>query len=319
MSGVSKIASDDPVWANFTALNYYFETQPLPHFGSWYFHQLPEWMLRAGTGFTFFTELLIPFFIFLPRPFRLFAAAITLFMQGLIIATSNHNFVNLLTILLCLFLLDDKIISRVLPKKINYANSLKLYSNNWKIKNTLTSISAVLIIVTSLSLFYTMLTANRVKPWLANSAQLVRSYGLGHIYHIFPTMQTERHELIVQGSYDNQHWKSYTFRYKPGDLSKRPAFIIPHQPRLDWMIWFVPPKFNDQLHWFKLFLRRLAQGSPDVLGLLGDNPFKDKPPEYLRVMVYRYHFTNWQERKESGNWWKRELLGEFPFVKPRRP
>ena len=33
-----------------TALNYYFETQPLPHAGAWYAHQLPDWLLRAGVG-----------------------------------------------------------------------------------------------------------------------------------------------------------------------------------------------------------------------------------------------------------------------------
>ncbi len=326
MSGVSKIVSEDPSWANFTALNYYFETQPLPHFGSWYFHQLPEWLLRAGTGFTFFTELIVPFFIFLPRPFRLFAAAVTLFMQLLIIASSNHNFVNLLTILLCLFLLDDKIVQRIIPKKskisllsISSKQATKQTKSKHTVLNFLSVITAVLILSASLSLFYSMVTNNRVTPLLAKTSQLVRSYGLGHIFHIFPTMQVERHELIVQGSYDRQNWKTYTFRYKPGDISKPTPFIVPHQPRLDWMIWFVPPKFNNQMYWFKLFLRRLAKGSPEVLDLLKENPFKDKPPTYLRVLVYRYHFTNPQERKQSGNWWKRELLGEFPYVPPRRP
>ena len=84
--------------------------------GSWYAHQLPEWMLRAGTGFTLFVELLVPFFIFLPRPFRLFAALATITIQVLIILTSNHNWINLLTIALCLFLLDDRAIQWMVPK-----------------------------------------------------------------------------------------------------------------------------------------------------------------------------------------------------------
>ena len=315
MSGVSKLASEDASWSNFTALNYYFETQPLPHVGSWYFHQLPEWMLRTGTGFTFFTELIIPFFIFLPRRFRLIAAGVTLFMQLLIIATSNHNFVNLLTIILCIFLLDDKIVGRFIPKKSSLA---KIKPNNWR--NTFfTAITAVLIISASLPLFYSMVSGNKVTPWLAKSGMLVRSYGLGHIYHIFPTMQVERHELQVEGSYDGVNWQAYTFRYKLGDLSARPKFIVPHQPRLDWMIWFVPPKSSSQMQWFTLFMRRLAEGSPQVLALLKDNPFKNKPPKHLRVLVYRYHFTNGEERKQTGNWWKKEYLGEFPYVAPRRP
>lgn len=313
MSGVSKLASGDPSWANFKALNYYFETQPLPHIGSWYFHQLPDWLLRFGTGFTFFSELIVPFFIFLPRPFRLFAAAITLLMQVLIIATSNHNFVNLLTILLCLFLLDDKILKPLMPQnwKINW-------QDDWLRKWPLV-ISTVLILGASSTLFYSMVSNQRLSGSIAKAGMLIRAYGIGHIYHIFPTMQTERHELQVEGSYDGQHWKAYEFRYKPGDPAKKPAFIIPHQPRLDWQIWFVPPQFSSQMYWFKRFMRRLAQGSPDVLALLKNNPFKNRPPNYLRVMVYRYKFTNFAERKETGNWWKRELLGEFPYVAPRRP
>ncbi len=313
MSGVSKLAMDDPSWANFKALNYYFETQPLPHIGSWYFHQLPEWILRTGTGFTFFTELIIPFFIFLPRKFRLIAASVTIFMQLLIITTSNHNFINLLTILLCLFLLDDKVIGLLLPKKSFQINK------PGHIKAWLVPITAILIFVASLPLFYSMVTQNKVTPWLAKTGMLIRSYGLGHIYHVFPTMQVERHELQVEGSYDGIKWQAYTFRYKPGNLDTKPSFIIPHQPRLDWMIWFVPSKFNNQIHWFKLFMRRLSQGSPDVLALLKDNPFEGKPPRYLRVLVYKYNFTNQDERNQTGNWWKREYLGVFPYVAPRRP
>lgn len=313
MSGISKIVSEDPSWSGFKALNYYFETQPLPHTGSWYFHQLPEWVLRTGTGFTFFTELLIPFFIFLPRPFRLTAAGVTIFMQLLIIASSNHNFINLLTIALCLFLLDDKFFGRFLPSK-----SIPAIKTN-ALKSVLTSITAILILTSSLTLFYSMLTRTNVTPVLAKTSHIIRSYGLGHIYHVFPTMQVERHELEIEGSYDRVNWQAYKFRYKPGELSRRPPFNIPHQPRLDWMIWFVPPKHHSQMHWFNLFMRRLAEGSPDVLALLRENPFEGKPPPHLRVLVYRYHFTDWKERKETGNWWKREYLGEFPHVAPRRP
>lgn len=313
MSGVSKLVSDDPSWSGLKALNYYFETQPLPHAGSWYFHQLPDVVLRAGTGFTFFTELIIPFFIFLPRRFRLIAAGVTVFMQLLIIASSNHNFINLLTILLCLFLLDDKIVQRFLPQK-----TLPGIQSGW-ISSTLISVTAVSILTASLTLFYSMVSNNKVTPWLATTGLFIRSYGLGHIYHVFPTMQVERHELQVEGSYDRVNWKAYAFKYKPGDQAERPQFIIPHQPRLDWMIWFVPPKFDNQIHWFKLFLRRLATGSPEVLALLKENPFAGKPPTYLRVLVYRYRFTDWKERLTTGNWWKREYLGEFPYIEPRRP
>lgn len=312
MSGLSKLGTGDPSWSGLTALKHYFETQPLPHFGAWYFHHLPDWLLRFGAGFTFFTELVVPFFIFLPRPFRLAAAAITLFIQLLIIASSNHNFINLLTILLCLFLLDDKITARFTPKSIQPSKPTRL-------KGVILAGFGILIITSSLSLFYSMSTSRALPSWLNTMTVYTRTYGIGHIYHVFPTMQVERQELQIEGSHDGVNWQPYVFRYKPQDMSKMPQFIIPHQPRLDWMIWFVPPQRPSQKYWFEQFMNRLWEGSPEVLALLDYNPFKNQRPRYLRVMAYRYRFTTPKERKASGNWWVRELLGEFPHVPPRRP
>ncbi len=315
MSGVSKLVSDDPSWANFTALKYYFETQPLPHAGAWYFHQLPECMLQAGVAFVFFTELIVPFFIFLPRKFRLFAATTTIVMQLLIIASSNHNWINLLTIILCLFLLDDRIVGKILPARI----TRRINTQITKSASPLLAVVAVIIISTSLVVFYQMalhkpLADNILKPTI-----LVRSWGIGHVFHIFPTMQTQRQEFQIEGSYDGRTWKAYQFKYKPGPLQRRPEFIIPHQPRLDWMIWFVPPQVPQLMNWFDRFLYKLQQDSPEVLALLEYNPFENKPPRYIRVQVFQYKFTTPQEKQQSGNWWKYRYRGLFPYVQPRRP
>ena len=317
MSGVSKLASEDPSWANLTTLNYYFETQPLPHIGSWYFHQLPEPILQSGVIFVFFTELVVPFFIFMPRKFRLFAAATTLFMQLLIIATSNHNWINLLTIVLCLFLLDDSIVKKIIPARL--LPDEERITQRHRINTYVLPVMAMLIVAcSSLVFLYRFAGINLPEP-VARATVVIRSWGIGHIFHIFPTMQTERHELQVEGSYDGKEWKAYSFRYKPGALDSRPAFIIPHQPRLDWMMWFVPPQPPEMAAWFEQFLVRLQQGSPPVLELLADNPFPDRPPRFLRVLVFRYHFTAAEERAKSGNWWNYEYLGLFPYVQPRAP
>jgi uncharacterized membrane protein YphA (DoxX/SURF4 family) len=322
MSGVSKLVSDDPSWANLTTLNYYFETQPLPHVGAWYFHQLPEWMLQGGVLLVFFSELVVPFFIFLPRKFRLFAAAVTIIMQLIIIATSNHNWINLLTIVLCLFLLDDNILQKILPRwlqsLIPLHKHVKAQSTNHK-QNYALAVFALLILLSSVTAFSTMVSNVKMPEILAKTTFLVRSWGIGHIFHVFPTMQTERHELQIEGSYDGKQWQSYVFKYKPGALDKKPAFIVPHQPRLDWMIWFVPPRPPEMLYWFDGFLSRLHQGSAEVIDLLEYNPFAGKPPRYLRVQVFQYRFTSMEERSQTGQWWKREYLGQFPYVRPRIP
>jgi len=258
MSGFSKLASNDPAWANLSTLNYYFETQPLPHAGAWYFHQLPEWLLQAGVVFTFFTELIVPFFIFLPRKFRISAAAITIIMQLLIIASSNHNWINILTIVLCLFLLDDRLIRRVLPEAL-LPSAIKQPASNHKSIYVL-PVFAVLIITSSITVFLRYIPEIKAPAVLTQTAIVVRSWGIGHDFHVFPTMQTERHELQIEGSYDGKEWKTYQFKYKPGPLDQRPPFNIPHQPRLDWMIWFVPPQFPEFMYWFDEFLGRRQHG-----------------------------------------------------------
>ncbi len=323
LSGVSKLLSGDPSWSNFTTLSYYFETQPLPHSGSWYAHHLPDWLLQAGTLLVLFSELVVPFFIFLPRRFRIFAALLTMVIQGAIIATSNHNFINLLTILLCLLLLDDRIVGRLLP------NSLKLKITGDGEPQQLTVVSGftkmlITLVIFSISLsgIYRMV-GGPVAAALQEPVRLLASlgprFGIGNVFHIFPTMQTERQELQIEGSRDGKIWKPYIFRYKPGPMDRAPPFIVPHQPRLDWMIWFVPPQSGIMRDWFERLLYRLWQNEPVVTALFEHNPFGDERPTYLRVSVYRYHFTTPQERQQTGNWWRREYLGIFPDTPPRRP
>ena len=316
MSGVSKISSGDPSWSNLTTLNYYFETQPLPHAGAWFFHQLPEWILQCGVVLVLLTELIVPFFIFLPRKFRLSAAGITICLQLIIIATSNHNWINLLTIVLCLFLLDDDFLKKVLPTR--FCCSIKcgsaggssrqvaekdkfgelLHGSNrvydpvnaqpvkdrrpaWR--NYILPAFALMIMVSSVTAFSAMVTHLRLPETLDKATTLIRLWGIGHIYHVFPNMQTERHEMELQGSDDGIVWQTYVFRYKPGALDKRPVFNVPHQPRLDWMVWFVPPRSADMMYWYDRFVTRVHEGSPQVLDLLEYNPFPDRPPRYLRI------------------------------------
>ena len=321
MSGVSKITSGDPVWADLTTLKYYFETQPLPHTGAWYFHQLPDWLLQAGVVFTFFTELIVPFFIFLPRRFRITAAMITIAMQLMIIASSNHNWINILTIALCLFLLDDRLLRKVLPD-VFLPDGIATPIDNGSLRQKriyVLPVFAILILISSITVFLRYFPDLTFPATIRQATVMVRTWGIGHDFHVFPTMQTERHELQIEGSNDGVEWKAYQFKYKPGPLDQRPVFNIPHQPRLDWMIWFVPPQFPEFMYWFDRFMIKLEQGSSDVIDLLAYNPFPQAPPKYIRVQVFQYKFTDFKERRETGNWWKYEYLGQFPYVRPRRP
>lgn len=318
MSGLFKLVSGDPSWSGLTALNHYFETQPLPHIGAWYAHQLPELLLKAGVVLTLFSELLVPFLIFFPRRFRYFAATITILMQLLIIATSNHNFINLLTIVLCLFLLHDDLLKRILPHSLVQRIEAPDPSPG-RLRSALILIALLLILPASLITFTSRVIGHPAPSILQDFSQSVQRFGIGHIFHVFPTMQTQRQELVILGSNDGKSWQTYDFKYKPGNPSNPPAVIVPHQPRLDWMVWFVPTQQPLQMHWFGRLMERLHQGSESVTALLANNPFPEGPPRYLRVDSYSYSFATPQERERSGNWWRIEHLGQFPRVAPRIP
>jgi len=313
LSGASKLISGDESWAGFTALNHYFETQPLPHIGSWYAHQLPEWLLRAGVGWTFFVELVVPFMVLMPRRARFVAAWLTIITQLMIIATSNHNFFNLLTIALCLLLFDDRALRRFhLPKLDHRPGRLA----------TLTAgVLAAFIVSSTASMMWSVLTQ---KPLPAFNESIVRHMVQWHLvnsYHVFPVMTTKRPELIIEGSNDGKHWLAYGFKYKPGDLKRRPKFNVPHQPRLDWMMWFaaLSPPFTRTSYWLPDFMTRLLEGSPAVLDLLEHNPFPDKPPVYVRARLEDYRFTTPAERAATGQWWVSKPIGMYmgPISLPR--
>ena len=146
---------------------------------------------------------------------------------------------------------------------------------------------------------------------LAALVDPVRPFAIANRYHVFPVIETERLELIIEGSADGEHWRTYEFAYKPGDPHRRPPVVVPHQPRLDWMMWFVPPRHPLTLMWFDRFARRLLEDAPEVIALLETNPFPHQPPRYLRVSLFRYRFTTPEERRASGDWWVREPLGPF--------
>jgi hypothetical protein len=312
VSGLAKLLSQDPTWANLTALSYFFETQPLPHWGGWYAHQLPGWFLGFGTGAALFVELVVPFLTFLPRPWRLFGAWATILMQVLILLTSNHNYANFLVLALCLFLFDDRALARIVPQR----------ARAWRGRGLATPLAprqthrmVPVVLAASIGTYSTvqmadLLAGHRSPAPVVRLLRGLAPFRIASTYHAFPTMLTERIELVIEGSRDGVHWRPYEFKYKPGDLWRRPEVIVPHQPRLDYLLWFVPwhPMF---LPWFERFLGRLLESSPAVLGLMARNPFPEGPPQSLRISLYRYRFTSPQERAETGRWWSRTYLGPF--------
>lgn len=348
-SGLVKLLSGDPTWRNLTALRFHYETQPLPTWIGWYAHQLPGRIQQASTFVMFIIELGLPLLIFAPRRLRRIPCAAFILLQVLIMLTGNYCFFNLLSILLCLVLLDDGALKACLP-----ATWLRLFEpaspsvgsvgepfptiptnpgnqpapgptltspprppRHWPIQ-VIFPLTVIAVVVPLMQ--FAVLFQVRV-PWpgpLITGYSWVAPFRSFNNYGLFAVMTTARREIIVQGSNDGVHWSDYEFKYKPGNPKRRPGFVEPHQPRLDWQMWFAALGDYQQNLWFVEFCVRLLNGSPQVLGLLEDNPFPKLPPRYVRAVVYEYHFTDFATRRRTGAWWRREFKGEYlPVVSLR--
>jgi len=308
LSGFVKLASHDSNWASFCALDYHYLTQPLPNPIAYFANALPHNFQMFSCGAMLFIELLVPFAIFLGRTARLLAAFTFFFLQTLIILTGNYAFFNLLTLTLCLTLLDDAIMEKVMPASLlNNLRRLARPSSALPTRATLARAVVVLAVTVFVGMLNLELFMGRRVPGSGIAHELQNFY-FANTYGLFAVMTTERKEIIVQGSDDGLHWSTYEFPFKPGALDRAPPVVAPYQPRLDWQMWFAALGDYQSNPWFMHFMARLLEGSHDVLALLSYNPFPDRPPKYLRAEFYRYTFTEPSELQKTGNWWKREFV-----------
>lgn len=307
-SGAVKLSSGDSTWWSLAALDYHFETQPLPLWTAWYANQIPDIILCLVTLAMFVIELGAPFLILAPRRWRHGGAWALIALQVGILTTGNYTFFNWLTIALCLLLFDDtawpmRLATRIRLSEPQYAPwpLLTQFFLWWLI--------SVDVFLTGLPLISSPVPLRIWNPRPSALSQALSPFLSFNGYGLFRVMTTSRHEISIEGSDDGEHWREYEFRWKPGDVNERPRLAAPHQPRLDWQMWFAALSDLQDNPWFVNFLVRLLEGSPEVLGLLQNNPFPQHPPRYLRAVVYDYHFTRFGDGHTG--WWKRKVLGLY--------
>jgi hypothetical protein len=306
LSGAVKLNSGDLTWRNLMALSFHFETQPLPTPVAWYVHQLPAEVLRVICAAMFTIELVAPLCLFGPRILR-HGAALSLFaLQILIALTGNYTFFNLLTMALCLLCLDDAWWQRVLHRVPSIPVAARRVPA-WG----LGLFSALVLIVTVPSALRSLGVRTSSLPALDRLLDAVQPFRSLNNYGLFAVMTHPRPELIFEGSNDDRTWLPYEFPHKPGELGRRPDFIAPFQPRLDWQLWFAALDSPENNRWVINLCEHLLHGTPEVLALLNKNPFPANPPRYIRVIRYEYHFTDASERAQSGHWWRRVRLDDY--------
>jgi predicted DCC family thiol-disulfide oxidoreductase YuxK len=306
LSGIVKLLSGDPAWRDLTALHYHFGTQPLPTLLAWYAAKMPDTLLKLQTAVMYGIELLLPFLVFGKRWMRLIAFVGFVALQIGIAITGNYGYFNLLTVVLSVLLLDDSLL--FWRRKFSPTQPLSIWRCRTEMVHSgLFVPAAIIIVVVSCVTFFSALGRKRDWPApLSAVYEAVEPFRSVNSYGLFAVMTKSRPEIIVQGSDDGEHWSDYEFKYKPGDLNHAPRFIAPHQPRLDWQMWFAALSHYQQNRWFVRFCVRLIEGSPAVLELIAHNPFPEKPPRFIRAMAYDYEFTTAEERKRSGRYWRRK-------------
>ncbi len=296
----------DASWRDLTALYYHFETQPIPNPLSRWFHFLPHWMLQLGVLFNHVAELIAPWFSFSPRKARHLAGIVMIAFQFVLIFSGNLSFLNWLTIVPALACFDDSFWSKILPRflvqraavaKDTAQPSVPMRRAAW--------VLATIVALLSIQPVLNMISPRQIMNTSFDPLDLVNTYGA------FGSVGEERMNVVFEGTDEEvplsrTEWKPYIYCALPVALNKRPRQIAPYQPRLDWQMWFAAMGTPDQYPWTLNLVWKLLHNDSGALSLFGENPFPEKPPRYVRAVLYRYEFA------PSGNpecdWWKREQV-----------
>jgi len=308
-SGLVKVRSHDPTWRNGTAIAYHYETQPLPTPLGWYAFHLPRPLQRVSTAATLGIELGAPLLTLGPRRVRRAGFWTLAGLQALIAATGNYAFFNPLTLAITIWALDDQSFTwlrRAAPDRRSRRSRSRSIASVARVAH---GALAGLVAAASLTTFVRRLSGRAFSRAVARVSRGIDPFRSINSYGLFAVMTTARPEIVIEGSDDRRTWREYAFKYKPSRPEDRPRWIAPHQPRLDWQMWFAalgrPPA------WFPILLQRLLEGSPEVLRLLGPNPFPDHPPRYVRALLYQLRMTDIATKRRTGAWWRRELIDTY--------
>ena len=305
-SGAAKLLVGDPTWRDLTAMVSYYETAPLPAWPGWWVHQLPVWAHQLCGLYTYVVELALPFCLWGPRFLRMPAFVGMIAMQVSIVLTANYGIFNYLSAALCLWMLDDAHLGRfgratTPPEPPRRATTI-----------VLAAVAAVLVPISVVPFLPFVEVPRAVARAAAPVGRALNTTRAINAYHLFASMTLVRRDIVIEGSDDGTTWKPYELRYKPGDPNHAPPFVAPHQPRVDFQLWFLLLGGRRTAPYFDTLLRRLREEPATVAPLFARDPFPTDPPRHLRVAVYRYQFTDVATRRATGAWWRRELLGYLP-------
>lgn len=305
-SGVVKLHGFDMAghnaWLDGTALDFHYFTQPIPAWTSWWAVQLPHWFNRLSLFLVLVIELILPFALLGPRRLRMTAFWGFTALMLLILATGNYGFFNLLTLVLCVTLVDDASWPAPLRRWLVRRKSTLQPAPTPRFQRFVLPVFAALIL--SATTAQLLLVLHKTPPaWTVKIMSALWPLRSTNSYGLFSVMTTERPEITIETSADGLTWEPLVFRYKMAPGKSALPLFPPHMPRLDWQMWFAALEFRATGRipdWMSPFLHRVMQQSPSVLALLKPNPALASSPRFLRIRLDLLTFTSWRD-PECGN------------------
>ncbi|MGH9510708.1 MAG: lipase maturation factor family protein [Terriglobales bacterium] len=329
-SGVAKIASGDPEWRHFTAMDNYYQNGPLPTWIGWYVQHLPHWFHASSVYATLALELGLVWMFLLPRRFRIILFFIVTPWEIGVILTANYCFLNYLVLALGFLLLDDRFFAWWLPAKWKARISLRFPESaashteaaaeeNSDSNREMSPLNALRLSLTTVVLSWIFYATTAPLIWMfmpqfplpTAPVTALDPFRIANRYGLFAVMTRARYEIEFQGSEDGKNWVAYPFRFKPQDIYKPPGIYAPYQPRFDWNLWFASLGSWREYPIVPSTEERLLANDPDVLALFAGNPFAKQAPKQVRAVLFQYWFTTMAEKRETGAWWRREYLGLY--------
>jgi hypothetical protein len=244
--------------------------------------------------------------------------------QAGVILTANYTFLNYLVLALGFLLLDDRFFSRwrkgwkpsqdpaagTRPEKARAARRV-LTGLGLAGSAALLTLVGYVTTVELISMVFGPL------PLPMQPVTMLEPFRIANQYGLFAVMTRGRYEIEFQGSRDGQAWAAYPFRFKPQALDRAPGIYAPYQPRFEWNLWFASLGSWQQNPLVPRTEERLLANDPDVLALFAGNPFPGSPPRQVRAVLWQYWFTSSKQKRMTGDWWRRQLLGLYAPVLQR--
>ena len=340
-SGMVKLVSGDRQWRNLTAMDEYYQNGPLPTWIGWYVEHLPHWFHVASAGGTLLLELVLVWMLFLPRRARTACFFIVTPWEIGVILTANYTFLNYLVLSLGILLLDDQFLLTLIPARYRTAMAAmtlgadtrkplkELFAKQdrsgertvpmgvlSRLRGYLSAFGLALSAVMLMWIFYNTTVEMigipfRNHPLPTWPIAALEPFRIANQYGLFAVMTNGRYEIEFQESNDGQNWTAYSFRNKPQALNEAPRIYAPYQPRFDWNLWFASLGDWRQDEIVPVTEQRLLENDRDVLALFRGDPFPQTPPRFVRAVLWQYWFTSREEKRATGNWWRRKYLGLY--------